>query len=87
MTNKITITVSGPAGSGRSFIRHQIAAMLSGRFGLPVQIEERELTGQEVTKRLYDPEPFAQAIKSKGTAVIVADEQIDRSSVLRGRSG
>jgi hypothetical protein len=87
----ITITIAGPTATGRTFLKHQIGAMLSSRFGLDIKVDEKEVNIKGVMQRLYEPHSFVQAMKAKGVKIVLEEKQLNRmvnpSDLAKARTG
>lgn len=77
---KVLVTVSGPAGSGKTTIAHLIAEYL-GTLGVHHSIYETHANTENVMDILKNPEKRIKALKDKGLTVVIEQKQTNRIAV------
>ena len=65
----VTIAISGPCGTGKSFIKYEIAKMIKKKLKLKVEIEELEMQPKEITEFLLRKKEIKKALRNKGNIV------------------
>jgi len=78
---KITVTVSGPPGSGKSLITHQLAKTLKELGLKKVKVIEKELKPAAVRRRIDTPSVFVMAINEKKVEIEIVEAQTARDAV------
>jgi len=66
----VTITISGPCGTGKSFIKYAIAKMITKKLGLKVEIEELEMRPEVVEKFLSKKKEIKKVLQSMKDRIV-----------------
>lgn len=64
--SKVTITISGPIGTGKTFIQYAINRVLKKKLGLNVKIDKSETLKREMYNIKKNKKNIKKVLKDKG---------------------